>query len=185
MTTGQVAPREEVEAFLAETEFSGYQEVPLPHGLRVPGKNRKKRADQVFSMDITGRSFLDVGTSYGVFPYEAMERGAARALGLEPNPTTYAVANRISELHGRRWEIRQARVEELGDDETLRRSHLPQRAPPRHGSGGGHPPALARLQGDDGDRVLPARRPGVPRAPGSSRPAPDALRALACPGRSP
>ena len=119
MTTGQVAPREEVEAFLAETEFSGYQEFPLPHGLRVPGKNRTKRADQVFSMDITGRSFLDVGTSYGVFPYEAMERGAERALGLEPNPTTHAVAKRISELHGNRWEIREARVEELGDDETF------------------------------------------------------------------
>jgi SAM-dependent methyltransferase len=119
VSTGQVASREEVEAFLTETEFSGYQEVPLPHGLSVPGQSRKRRADQVFSMDMTGQSFLDVGTSYGVFPYEAMERGASRALGLEPNPRTYAVAKRISELHGGRWEIRQARVEELGEDETF------------------------------------------------------------------
>jgi SAM-dependent methyltransferase len=119
VSAGQVATREEVEAFLVETEFSGYQEVPLPHGLSVPGQDRKKRADQVFSVDMTGRSFLDVGTSYGVFPYEAMERGASRAVGLEPNPKTYAVANRIAELHGGRWEIRQARAEELGADETF------------------------------------------------------------------
>lgn len=119
MTTGAAASREEVEAFLAETEFSGYQEVPLPHGLRVPGTNRTKRADQVFSMDVKGRSVLDVGTSYGVFPYEAIQRGAARAVGLEPNPRSYAVAKRISELHGNRWEIREARVEQLGADESF------------------------------------------------------------------
>jgi SAM-dependent methyltransferase len=119
VSAGQVASREEVEAFLAETKFSGYQEVPLPHGLSVPGQNRERRADQVFSMDMSGRTFLDVGTSYGVFPYEAMERGAARAVGLEPNPRSYAVAKRIAELHGGRWEIRQARAEELSPDETF------------------------------------------------------------------
>lgn len=119
MTASGVAPREEVEAFLAETRFSGYQEVPLPHGLRVPGLDRRRRADQVFSMDVTGRTVLDVGTSYGVFPYEAISRGAAHAVGLEPNPRTHAVAQRIAELHGDRWEIRQASVEELGDDETF------------------------------------------------------------------
>ena len=117
--TGQVASREEVEAFLAETRFSGYQEFPLPHGLRVPGLSRTNRADQVFSMDLAGRSVLDVGTSYGVFPYEAIERGAERAVGLEPNPDTYAVAKRISELHGNRWEIRETRVEELGANESF------------------------------------------------------------------
>jgi SAM-dependent methyltransferase len=119
VNAGTVAPREEVEAFLAQTEFTGYQEVPLPHGLRVPGVNRTKRVDQVFSMDLSGRRVLDVGTAYGVFPYEAMARGAAHAVGLEPNPATYAVAKRISELHGDRWEIRQARVEELGEHEAF------------------------------------------------------------------
>lgn len=119
MSAGQVASREEVEAFLADTEFSGYQEVPLPHGLRVPGVNRTRRADQVFSMNVAGRSVLDVGTAYGAFPYQAIQRGAARAVGLEPNPETCAVAKRISKLHGDRWEIRQARVEELGDDESF------------------------------------------------------------------
>jgi SAM-dependent methyltransferase len=119
MTTGQVASREEVEAFLAETRFSGYQAVPLPHGLRVPGTDRTKRADQVFSMELEGRSVLDVGTSYGVFPYEAIERGAARAVGLEPSPKSLPIAKRIAELHGNRWEIRDTRAEELAADEPF------------------------------------------------------------------
>ena len=42
----------------------------------------------------------------GSFPFEAIERGAARALGLEPNPKTFAVAERIAALHGGRWEVR-------------------------------------------------------------------------------
>src|SRR5690348_6453200 len=93
-----VASRDEVEEFLAETEFTGYQHFPLPHGLAVPGVDRRERANQVFSMDVTGRSVLDVGTAYGVFPYEAIERGASRAVGLEPNPKTSAVAEKIATL---------------------------------------------------------------------------------------
>jgi SAM-dependent methyltransferase len=70
-------------------------------------------------MEVGGRSVLDVGTAYGVFPLEAIARGASRALGLEPNPETFAVARRIAELHGNGWEIRQSRVEELGADERF------------------------------------------------------------------
>jgi SAM-dependent methyltransferase len=113
------ASREEVEAFLAETRFSGYHRFPLPHGLEVPGVDRRERADQVFSMDLTGKSVLDVGTAYGIFPYEAITRGAARAVGVEGNPQTCSVAKRISELHGGRWEIHEGRVEQLAADETF------------------------------------------------------------------
>ena len=119
MTTSSAATREDVEAFLEETSFTGYQSVPLPHGLQVPGVDRRERADQVFSMPLEGRSVLDVGTSYGRYVYEAISRGASRAVGLEQNPDHSAVAMRIAELHGNRWEIRQGRVEELGDDETF------------------------------------------------------------------
>jgi len=119
VTTSSVATREEVEAFLQETSFSGYQSVPLPHGLRVPGVDRHERANQVFALELEGRSVLDVGTSYGLYAYEAIARGAARAVGLEPNPTHFAVAKRIAELHGNRWEVRQSRVEDLGEEETF------------------------------------------------------------------
>jgi SAM-dependent methyltransferase len=118
MSQAQVATREEVEAFLRDTRFSGYHRFPLPHGLEVPGVDRRARADQVFSMDVAGKTVLDVGAAYGFFAFEAVQRGAARAVGVEGNPQSCAVARRIAELHGDRWEIRQGRVEDLTADET-------------------------------------------------------------------
>jgi SAM-dependent methyltransferase len=113
------ATREEVQQFLATTEFSGYQAVPLPHGLALPGKDATERIEQVFRMPVEGRSFLDIGSYYGLFPYAAIERGAARAVGLEPADKRFAIARRIAELHGNRWEIRQQMVEDLGAGETF------------------------------------------------------------------
>jgi SAM-dependent methyltransferase len=113
------ASREEVEQFLRETKFSGYQAVPLPYGLAVPGADRRERVDQVLDMDLNGRSLLDVGTNYGIFPCEAVARGASRAVGLEPSPDHFPVAHRIAELNGGRWEIRNSRAEELEPDESF------------------------------------------------------------------
>jgi SAM-dependent methyltransferase len=117
--TTQVAGREEVERFLADTTFTGYQAVPLPHGLSLPGTDLSERIDQTLKLPLDGRSFLDVGSYYGIFPYAATQRGAVRAVGLEPDDERSAVARRIAELHGSRWEIRQSRVEDLADDESF------------------------------------------------------------------
>ena len=46
--SSDLASPEEVEAFLRTTSFSGYQAVPLPHGLRVPGEDRMASVDAVF-----------------------------------------------------------------------------------------------------------------------------------------
>lgn len=113
------ATREEVEAFLAGTEFTGYQAVPLPHGLALPGADPRARVEQALSVPLDGRSFLDVGSYYGLFPLSAIGRGAARAVGLEPATDRAAIARRIAELHGNRWEIREMTVEELAPDETF------------------------------------------------------------------
>jgi methyltransferase family protein len=40
-------------------------------------------------------------------------------VGLEPDSTRSAIARRIAELHGNKWEIRQSRVEQLGADESF------------------------------------------------------------------
>jgi SAM-dependent methyltransferase len=121
VTTGQqLPPREEVERFVNETTFSGYQRMPLPHGFAVPGRDMRPRIDEVLgSIDLQGRSLLDVGTNYGMFPWAAVERGASRAVGLEPNPQHFAVSRRIAELNGDRWEVRPNRVEELEPDEQF------------------------------------------------------------------
>src|SRR4051794_2588898 len=70
-------------------------------------------------MDVSGRSVLDVGTNYGIFPCQAVARGAARAVGIEPSPEHFAIAKRIAELNGGRWEVRNVRAEELGSDESF------------------------------------------------------------------
>ena len=120
-----VATREEVEEFLATTRFTGYQPVPLPHGLPRPGAaepgegDARARLDQVFRLPVEGRSYLDVGAYYGMFPQAAVERGAARAVGLEPSDDRFRVATRIAQLHGNRWEIRQLTVEELSPEQTF------------------------------------------------------------------
>jgi 2-polyprenyl-3-methyl-5-hydroxy-6-metoxy-1,4-benzoquinol methylase len=119
MTTSQVASREEVEAFLASTSFDGYQSVPLPHGLSVPGKDRSQRTEQVLGRHVAGRSVLDIGTNYGVFPFEAMQRGASRAVGIELDESRAAMAQRIAALHGDSYEIRQGRVEDLAPEESF------------------------------------------------------------------
>ena len=119
MTTQALPPRDEVERFLAETEFSGYQSVPLPYGLSVPGCDISRRVAQVLDMDLAGRSLLDVGTNYGAFPAGAIARGAARAVGLEASPDHFRVARRIAELNGDRWEVRPGRAEELDQSETF------------------------------------------------------------------
>ena len=114
-----VASREEVEEFLATTQFTGYQAVPLPHGLSLPGPDPSARVAQALAVPLEGRSYLDVGSYYGLFPHAAVERGAARAVGLEPSADRSAVARRIAALHGDRWEIRQMMVEDLPPDETF------------------------------------------------------------------
>lgn len=120
MTAQQaLPPREEVERFVRETAFSGYQLMPLPYGFSVPGRDLRPRIDEVLDMDLAGRSLLDVGTNYGMFPWAAVERGAARAVGLEPNAEHFAVSRRIAELNGGRWEVRPHRVEELEPDESF------------------------------------------------------------------
>ena len=113
------ATREEVQEFLASTAFTGYQAVPLPHGLSLPGRDRRDRIEQALRVPLQGRSFLDVGTYYGIFPYEAIQRGAVRVVGLEPDPDRHAVASRIAELHGNAYEIRRGRVEDLPPGETF------------------------------------------------------------------
>lgn len=121
-----VATREEVERFLRETEPSGYMAVPLPHGLALPGAGRSRNIEHVFSGGVRGKRVLDVGTYYGFYPIEAMERGAAEAVGVEMDEGRYKTARRISELWGERHRIERGRVEELfaGDGAAVEKFDL-------------------------------------------------------------
>jgi SAM-dependent methyltransferase len=108
----------DVQSFLDTSKFSGYQSVPLPFGMRVPGKDRSKTADILLGDRVRGKSVLDVGTYYGFFPNDAVRRGATRAVGIEADPERFAIARRIAEFNGG-YEIRHARAEELALDERF------------------------------------------------------------------
>ena len=114
-----VASREEVERFLRETEPSGYMAVPLPHGLAIPGNDRARNVERVFSGGVRGKRVPDIGTYYGFYPIEAMERGAAEAVGIEQDEGRYKTARRIAELWGGRHRIERGRVEELAAGEKF------------------------------------------------------------------
>jgi SAM-dependent methyltransferase len=109
----------EIEEFLASKDFTGYQSVPLPFQLRVPGQDKSAAVDFYLSGRVEGKSVLDVGTYYGLYPCEAMERGAVRAVGIEQDAERYAIAKRIAELNGNRYEIRKCRGEELDPTEKF------------------------------------------------------------------
>lgn len=108
----------EIEAFLKENRFTGYQSVPLPHGFRVPGRDKSRAVDFFLGERVRGKSLLDIGTYYGLYPCEAMRRGAAAATGIELDPERYAIARRIAELHGGTYRIVQARIEEFDSREV-------------------------------------------------------------------
>jgi SAM-dependent methyltransferase len=113
------ASKEEVEAFLRDTRFTGYQSVPLPYELSVPGSDKHEVVDFYLDGRVQGKSVLDVGTYYGLYPCEAISRGATRAVGIEQDEERYLIAKRISELHGVRYEIRNGVVEQLEPTEKF------------------------------------------------------------------
>jgi len=114
-----VASPEEVEAFLRTTSFSGYQAMPLPHGLRVPGDEREASLEAVFGQGIEGQSVLDVGTYYGRFLYEAKARGASRVVGVEADKGRWSIADRIAALHGHTYEVLDGRIEDVDLEEQF------------------------------------------------------------------
>ena len=106
------ASKKEIEDFLQNTKLSSYQSVPLPFGLRVSGKDHSNRMSD-FLNNIQGKSLLDIGTFYGMFPAEAMIRGAARAVGIEPNAERYEIASRLAAFNNNSYEILHSKLEEV------------------------------------------------------------------------
>ena len=73
---------DQVKDLLSREKFT-YQNVPLPYGLATGGDDRSATARAIFPDDMTGKSVLDVGSKYGFFCFEALRRGAARAVGVD------------------------------------------------------------------------------------------------------
>lgn len=109
----------DIDRFLNEHQFSGYQSVPLPHGREIPGRDRSTEMRTLLDqLDVAGRTVLDVGTYYGALPATAAAMGAI-ATGLEPDPERCQIATGAAALTGDAWSIRPGSVEALGPDDTF------------------------------------------------------------------
>jgi SAM-dependent methyltransferase len=89
-----------VRDWLAKTKFEGYQRIPLPHGLEVPGKDRSPAAKTIFRDSVKGKSVLDVGCNYGYMCHEALARGATSATGIDYGADRISVARTAAEITG-------------------------------------------------------------------------------------
>jgi len=109
----------DVDQLLRGLEFSGYQRLVLPSGQVIPGRDLSPLADLVFPETLEGKTVLDIGCYYGYFLHNAVERGALRAVGLEPDARRFHVASTLAPLWKGRIEVRQKTIVELEPGETF------------------------------------------------------------------
>ena len=75
---------QELRTFVETTKFDGYQRIELPHGIVIPGTDKRESAALLFEgIDFEGRAVLDVGCAFGAYSYEAIDRGAASVVAIE------------------------------------------------------------------------------------------------------
>ncbi len=91
--------KDEIEALLAREDFA-YQDIQLPFGLSTGGHNRSATADRIFPADMTGKTVLDLGCSFGFFCFEALRRGAKRVVGYDVDPDSVRKARLLAECMG-------------------------------------------------------------------------------------
>ena len=91
--------REQVQALVDEGGFY-YQNIDLPYGLSTGGTDRSPTARAIFPDDMTGKTVLDLGCKFGFFCFEALKRGAKRAVGVDVDPYSLERARRRGGLPG-------------------------------------------------------------------------------------
>jgi SAM-dependent methyltransferase len=119
MTTPQATDTADIDRFIGETEFAGYQKITLPDGRVIPGTDRSATANLVYSGDLTGKTVLDVGCNYGFFLHDAIRRGARRAVGIEANAESFRVASTLARQWDGKVQIHEGLLEEVELDEQF------------------------------------------------------------------
>jgi SAM-dependent methyltransferase len=91
--------REQVQALIDEGGFY-YQNIELPYGLSTGGTDRSPTARAIFPDDMSGKTVLDLGCKFGFFCFEALKRGAKRAVGVDVDPFSLERARRVADCLG-------------------------------------------------------------------------------------
>ncbi len=91
--------REQVQSLVDEGGFY-YQNIELPYGLATGGTDRSPTARTIFPDDMTGKTVLDLGCKFGFFCFEALKRGAKRAVGVDVDSYSLERARRLADCLG-------------------------------------------------------------------------------------
>jgi 2-polyprenyl-3-methyl-5-hydroxy-6-metoxy-1,4-benzoquinol methylase len=90
---------QQVRALLRDYAFP-YQRIELPYGLSTEGTDRSATANMIYPDDMTGKTVLDIGCKYGYFCFEALKRGARRAVGIDVDPESVRKARLLAQCLG-------------------------------------------------------------------------------------
>lgn len=101
---------QQVRGYLEEFP-SHYQNIQLPYGLETGGGDRKKTLAQIFPADLTGKTVLDIGSANGYFCFEAMKRGAKRAVGIEITDTAIRQSRLLADCLQSKAEFQQLDID--------------------------------------------------------------------------
>ena len=111
--------QEQVKAFL-ELEKPGYQKIQLPYGLSTNGHDRPQIKELAFN-DVQGKSVLDIGSCFGGFCIEALQRGASRATGIELSRKRIKAAKTMADMLGLNADFR---FEDIEKNEITQKSDI-------------------------------------------------------------
>ncbi|QEF99649.1 tRNA (mo5U34)-methyltransferase [Stieleria maiorica] len=91
---------------------TAYQKIVMPDGSVTGGRfDRSITSQVIFPDDMTGLSYLDIGTMEGFFPFEALRRGASRVVGLDMNANYVHNANVLAQKQGLPGEFHQLDID--------------------------------------------------------------------------
>lgn len=104
----------------AHKEF--YQPIVfIPGIIEIQGKWNEATKDLVSMVlpDCSGKTVLDLGCMHGFFLYEALKRGAKRAVGIDHDVAEMAVAQEIKEIMDMPVELFHEKIEEYQPDQQF------------------------------------------------------------------
>ena len=105
MSASRPWTREEIERWVASQTW--YQTIPVAHGIVTPGTTDSRARLDLLGLpeDLSGKSVLDVGANSGMYCFECKRRGAARVVGIEPQPHRMDQARTLAEILGLEVEL--------------------------------------------------------------------------------
>ncbi len=103
-----------------QTQF--YQPVIfVPGVIEIRGKwhDATKQMAEILFKNVSGKSVLDLGCSYGFFLHEAKRRGASRLMGVDHDPVSIDIAKEVNDILDHDLKLVHSSIDEFYTDELF------------------------------------------------------------------